>query len=136
MTSSSEMLVLCNEAVGIIKHYLKGIEITPETLALDVIKKVGPGGNFFSEKHTFTNFKKHLFFSELLNRSGHDNWQEAAGTSFEQRANQKVREILKNHVVTGLPKEVVANIKEIVARRDSEVNAQISNLKGSLPIFF
>jgi trimethylamine---corrinoid protein Co-methyltransferase len=125
MTSSPEMLVLCNEAVGMIKHYLKGIEITPETLALDVIKKVGPGGNFFAEKHTFTNFKKHLFFPELLNRSGYDKWQEAGGTSFEQRANQKVRDILENCVIPELPKEVIANIKEIVARRDSEANSQI-----------
>jgi trimethylamine---corrinoid protein Co-methyltransferase len=86
---------------------------------------VGPGGNFFAEKHTFSNFKKHLFFPELLNRSGFDKWQEAGGTSFEQRANQKVRSILENHVGQDLPKTVIANIKEIVARRDTEVNAQI-----------
>jgi trimethylamine--corrinoid protein Co-methyltransferase len=43
MTSCTEMLVLCDEAIGMIQHCLKGIEITPETLALDVIKKVGPG---------------------------------------------------------------------------------------------
>ncbi|HZK85976.1 MAG TPA: trimethylamine methyltransferase family protein [Desulfosporosinus sp.] len=119
MISSLEMLALCNEAVGMVKHFVKGIEINPETLAIDVIEKVGPGGNFFAEEHTFNNFKKHLHFPELMNRYSYDKWKEAGATTFAQRANEKVRHILENHQPQELSKDVIEKVKEIIARRDS-----------------
>jgi trimethylamine--corrinoid protein Co-methyltransferase len=115
MTSSMEMLVLCNETVGMAKHFLRGIEITPETLALDVIAAVGPGGNYFTEKHTFANFKNHLWFPELLNRHAYDNWNQAGALTFEQKANQKVQHILQNHVPKPLPEAVVNAVQALSA---------------------
>ncbi|MGI6686046.1 MAG: trimethylamine methyltransferase family protein [Bacillota bacterium] len=117
MTSSLEMLVLCNEAVGMAKYFVKGIEITPETLALDVIEKVQPGGNFFAEEHTFNNFKKHMHFPDLLNRYPYDKWKESGATTFGDRANRKVRDILKNHCPLQLPKDVIERVKEITSKR-------------------
>ncbi|ATW28925.1 hypothetical protein DCMF_26410 [Candidatus Formimonas warabiya] len=116
-STSMEMMALCDETVGMVKHFLKGIEITPETLALDVIEKVGPGGNFFAEEHTFHNFKKHLFFPELMNRHAYDKWREAGSTTFATRANKKVRNILENHIVPELPKPIVNQVKEIAMKR-------------------
>lgn len=120
MTSSLEMLALCNEAVGMVKHFIKGIEFNRETLALEVIEKVGPGGNFFAEEHTFNNFKKHMYFPDLLNRYGFDKWHEAGATTFDQRANRKVKDILENHRPTQLPRDVVEKVKEITSKRDAE----------------
>jgi len=114
MTSSMEMLILCNETVGMAKHFVKGISICPETLALDVIEKVGPGGNYFAEEHTFNNFKKHLWVPELLNRHSFDHWNSSGATTYGQRANEKARAILENHKPVILPAEVVNKIGEIV----------------------
>ena len=116
MTSSMEMLILCNETVGMAKHFVKGISICPETLALDVIEKVGPGGNYFAEEHTFNNFKKHLWVPELLNRHSFDHWNSSGATTYGQRANEKARAILENHKPVILPAEVVNKIGEIVNR--------------------
>lgn len=116
--TSMEMLLLCNESVGMIRHILKGLEITSETLALDVIEKVGPGGNYFAEEHTFNHFKKTLYTPEILNRYGYDKWKEQGAKTYGERANQKVRDILENHRVPDLPNNVVEKVKEIVARRN------------------
>lgn len=121
MTSSMEMLALCNEAVGMAKYFVKGIEITPETLAIDVIEKVQPGGNFFAEEHTFNHFKKHMHFPELLNRHAYDKWKEAGATTFAQRANGKVRDILKYHCPARLPADVIERVKEIALQRSQAV---------------
>ena len=121
MASCMEMLVLCNETVGMIKHFIKGIEINSETLALEVIEKVGPGGNFFAEEHTFKNFKKHMYFPELLNRQAYDRWKEAGSTTYAQRANIKVKNILENHRPKELPKDVIDRVKEISLKRDAEL---------------
>jgi len=120
-TTSMEMLVLCDETVGMVKHFIKGIEITPQTLALDVIEQVGPGGNFFAEEHTFNNFKKHMYFPELLNRQGYDKWKESGGADFYQRANEKARNILNNHMVPELPKDILRRVKAATLRRNAKV---------------
>ncbi len=114
--SSMEMLMLCNEIVGMVRHVLNGIEVNHETLALEVIKKVGPGGNFFAEEHTFKNFKKHMFFPELLNRDSYDKWETEGSSTYGKRANKKVKEILSNHQVSELPNEVIKKVKEITSK--------------------
>ena len=113
--TSLESVVLCNEAVGMIKHFLTGIEFNEETLAKDVIEEVGPGGNFFSHEHTFMNFKQSMYFPELLNRGNFDQWQAAGGKDFYEKANEKVRDILANHKPAPLKQEVLSKIDEIVA---------------------
>lgn len=119
MTSSMEMLVLCDETVGMAKQFLKGIEITPETLALDIIEKVGPGGNYFAEEHTFNNFKEHLWAPNLLNRQAYDNWRANGATTYAQRANERVKDILNNHKPEDLPIEVSNKVRELAKRAKS-----------------
>ncbi len=119
MTSSMEMLVLCNETAGMVRYVLKGIEVSPVTLALELIKKVGPGGNFLTEDHTLENFREHLHFSDLLNRFDYERWQGAGSVDFGKRATQKARDILENHPAEELPPDIVKGVKEITAKRDS-----------------
>lgn len=114
MMSSLEMLVLCDETIGLVKHILKGISISRETLAVDVISKVGPGGNFIAEEHTYKHFRQSMHIPLLLNREIYDNWEKAGATSYEQRANNKARSILENHEVLQLDDKVKDKIDQIV----------------------
>ena len=52
-----EILLLADEIQDMIKHIMKGIEVNEESLALDVVHKVGPGGNYLAEDHTFKDFR-------------------------------------------------------------------------------
>ena len=121
MTSSLEMLVLCNETVGMVKHFIKGIEFNADTLAMDVIEAVGPGGNFFATEHTFKHFKDCMYFPELLNRQSFDLWEKEGSRDFYTRANEYVKDILKNHKPAELAPDRVEAIKAISARRDAEI---------------
>ena len=49
---SMALIVFSNEIIGMVKRIMQGITVNPETLALDVINKVGPNGNFVPEEHT------------------------------------------------------------------------------------
>lgn len=55
---SPQLIVLVNEIIGMIKVAMNGIDINEETLPLDLIERIGPGGNYISEKHTLRNFRK------------------------------------------------------------------------------
>ena len=97
LCGSFEQLVITNEIVGMVKRYISGIEVNKNTLALDIIEKVGPGGNFLSEEHTFKNFKNEMFMPELIDRSVYANWKKNGSKSLEVRVNEKVKEILKTY---------------------------------------
>lgn len=122
MTSCFEHLLLCNEAVGAVKHLLRGVDVSEEALALDLIEKVGPGGHYLAEGHTMKHFREELYFPQTLNRKNYDAWKLDGSKTFGQAANERVKAILKEHKPAGLPPEVEKQIKAISARRDSEVN--------------
>jgi trimethylamine--corrinoid protein Co-methyltransferase len=120
MTSSMEMLVLMDEVASMVRHMLKGVEISPVTKAMEVIRKVGPGGNFLTEDHTLDNFKRYLHFSDLLNRDDYDNWKRGGGDDFGKKANAKVRHILEVHGAPDLSPEIVGAVREVVQRREKK----------------
>ncbi len=74
LTTSFEVLVSMDEIAGFVKYLLRGIDINEETLALDVIDRVGPGGHFLSEEHTLRNFKSN-WFPKLFDKQNLQSWE-------------------------------------------------------------
>jgi trimethylamine---corrinoid protein Co-methyltransferase len=110
-TGSLEYLVLCNEGVGAVKFMTRGVEVNPATLALDLIKKAGPGGHFLTEQHTMDYFRSEMHFTRLFNRNTYENWQAAGAKSFGENANALLKEILQWHEVSPLSPAVEQAVK-------------------------
>jgi trimethylamine--corrinoid protein Co-methyltransferase len=91
---SYEQYVIDNEIIGMIRRVLTGIKVDEDTLGLDVIEKVGPGGNYVMEDHTVEHMTKEFFYPELAVRSIFDIWEKEGRPSMMSRANDKVNEIL------------------------------------------
>jgi trimethylamine--corrinoid protein Co-methyltransferase len=108
-SASLELIVATNEFISLIDCIMRGIEVTPETLALEVIEKVGPGGSYLGEDHTFSHFRTN-WLPVLANRSNYEQWMAAGGMSLGDRANLRVREILQTHEPRPLPPELVAEL--------------------------
>ena len=62
---SIEKLVIDNDFIGTLKHFEKGIRFNDDTLATDLILKVGSGGNFMTQKHTLKNYNKEQNYSNI-----------------------------------------------------------------------
>lgn len=91
---SREMVVICDELIHMIKRVLAGISITDETLAVDVIREVGPGGMFLEHEHTVHFFKQELFFPNLFRRQTIDQWLKSGGKMIHEVAHERVEAIL------------------------------------------
>ena len=91
---SPEMVVICDEQVNMIKRVLDGIAFDEDTLAVDVIRQVGPGGSFLSEDHTMRNFRKELFFPKLFRRMTVDEWTKNGSKMIHEVAHERVEQIL------------------------------------------
>ncbi len=97
LLASYEQCVIDNEILGAALHIAKGVEVNSETLAVDVIKEVGPGGNYLAHDHTLKHFRKVGWFPKITNRKKWEDWMIDGGKDMRQRANERAREILAKH---------------------------------------
>ena len=120
-TASLENLVISDELIGFARRLVGGIEVNDDTLAADVIDKVGPGGNYLGEEHTIKYFKTETWYPELFKRDIYDNWVAEGRKTLTQRANEKVKDILENYQPEPLPKDVQKKIHDIVERAEQKI---------------
>ncbi|MEE9400053.1 MAG: trimethylamine methyltransferase family protein, partial [Dehalococcoidales bacterium] len=92
-----------------------GIDINDETLALDLIDKVGPGGSFIAEEHTFRHFKE-CWYSDLFDRGTYERWESQGSMRLSDRINRNVIEILEKHESLALPNEVARELDAMEQR--------------------
>lgn len=123
-TSSLEYLVINNDVIGMARRLVRGIEVNDETLALDVIDKVGPGGSFLAEAHTKKHFKAETYYPSLIERQHYDKWVEGGKKTLFDKANERVKDILENYEPDPLPKDVQQKLQDIVDRAERNLAAK------------
>ena len=74
LTASLELIVIVDEYIALNRKLFAGVEVTPETLAVDVVRDVGPGGDFLAHRHTAKNVRKAQWRPTIINRQGHVRW--------------------------------------------------------------
>jgi trimethylamine--corrinoid protein Co-methyltransferase len=94
---SYEKFVLDDEMCSMARRFQKGLSVTPDTLAYDVIANVGPGGNFLQEPHTVQRCRSEFWQPALCYRDGLDFWLMNGQPTAEQRAHQRWQELLAAH---------------------------------------
>jgi trimethylamine--corrinoid protein Co-methyltransferase len=122
MTCSSEMIVICDEIIGFVRRLLGGIELTPETLALEVIDEVGPGGDHLSTRHTLRHFKK-CWYPRVFDRSSHQSWVEDGRPTALETAREIARRAIADHEPEPLPASTLQSLRDLVAAADDRFGA-------------
>ena len=118
LTCSYEMIVMGDEIISFVRRLMGGIQISPETLALDIIDRVGPGGDYMGDPHTARHFRE-VWYPRLFDRRAHHAWTEAGEPTAVKTANQVAREILATHTPKPLAAETLLALREIIARADA-----------------
>ena len=113
-------LVLDCEFARMIKHTVKGIPVSDDTLALDVIKEIGSGGHFLMHKHNMQGMRSQSN-PELIDRKSREVWEKKGSTTAYERAIEKAKWILENHQPEPLPDDVLAKIRSIVEETEKEM---------------
>jgi trimethylamine--corrinoid protein Co-methyltransferase len=95
LTASYDKLVIDNEINGMIMRAVEGITVNEETLAFDLLKKVGPGGHFVSARHTRRHMRSEQYHPQLSNRDNREKWEQTGAKDAKARAADKVRQVLE-----------------------------------------
>jgi trimethylamine--corrinoid protein Co-methyltransferase len=120
LTVSLESLVIDHELCSLVNRILEGISVTDETLGVELIDKVGPGGHFLNQKHTLKHLNEEHFLTTLSDRDSHEAWTEKGKVGIVDKARGQVRKILMEHeplsMDPAVDKELLAIIKGVEKR--------------------
>jgi len=119
-TLSYAHLLLEAEIYGIMQKVAGGIEVSDETLAVDVIRRVGPNGTYLADKHTRTHLGE-IWRPGVWDRTPYDAWLATGGRGALEDAEERAREILASHAPDPLPQDVRAELRRLVAAADAEL---------------
>jgi len=112
---SLEKLVVDDAICGMALRLVEGVRVDDETLALDLIRKVGPGGMYLAEKHTLQWFKKEQYIpSQLIDRQEFKAWKTAGSKDTAQRAREIVERTLKEHQPEPLPPDIEKDLDNVL----------------------
>ena len=120
VTMDYGQMVMDNEFAGLIKFTVGGIPVSDETLAVDVIREVGPGKDFLGHMHTLQNMKTAQTYPKLIDRKIRDKWVKDGSKSIYDRSWEQANEIIENHKPEPLPDNVLKGMRQIVLEAEEE----------------
>ena len=118
LSASLDQLILDAEVCEHAKAYLRQFEINNDTLAIDVIHEVGPGGHFLDKTHTLKHFKREIWSRQLSDTFILD---PATKGSYIEKAKAKVKKILSVHTPLPLKENVNKEIQQILKDAENDI---------------
>ncbi len=113
LTVSYQKLVLDNEILGMCQRVLRGIEVSDETLAADLMIEKGAGSDYLAEDHTIQYMREEFLSPQLANRQRRDQYDEndsalARAKAFvdrvrDQQANDLLPEDVRQTLLSRFP---------------------------------
>jgi trimethylamine--corrinoid protein Co-methyltransferase len=114
---SPEKLVLDDEMCGMMRRYEEGIEVTPDTLAYDVIANVGSEGNYLMEMHTVKRCRTEFWTPALVDRGGLEEWMDTGRERAVDRAHVRWQKLVAEHEDPALDEATVRQLEAFVEER-------------------
>ncbi len=116
MTSSLPMLVASDELISVVKRMAGRVHLDRESLAVEAVERVGPGGNFLEDEHTLEHFRREHWFASLADRDNFDGWQARGGTDYAERCRARCRELLAGPHEGGAGEETARRVSAILEK--------------------
>jgi trimethylamine--corrinoid protein Co-methyltransferase len=113
-TGSLEMLVMNDEIIAMTRRMMRGIEVSDDTLMLDLIDAVGPGGEFLSTTETARRCRAEIWHPTLMDRQNWVKWVESGTQTMHDRIRARLQKILATHRPTPLTGDTAEKIQAVL----------------------
>jgi trimethylamine--corrinoid protein Co-methyltransferase len=120
LTSSFESVLFADEIIGMLKHFLRPLSFNQDSVPLDVMGSVGPGGNFLKEKHTRLNYKG-SWYPRFLDRRNYGRWIQDGGKDLQEVLSVQARQIVGKQQFQSLAEQKIHRIRELVSKHQPDV---------------
>ena len=116
---SAAGMLLDAEAFDLVRNVSLGFDVDEETMAVEVIERVGPAGHFLGEEHTLRHMRE-AWMSRFMDTETWEAWEEAGKPQPPDRAAEFARELLATHEPMGLPPGAEERIWEVIAAHERD----------------
>jgi trimethylamine--corrinoid protein Co-methyltransferase len=123
LVASFEKLILDAELLQMMGEFLQPLVVDEDSLALDAIREVGPGGHFFGAAHTLARYESAFYAPLLSDWRNFETWREAGALTAEKRANALWKQLLAEFEPPALDPAIDEALKDFVERRKREGGA-------------
>jgi trimethylamine--corrinoid protein Co-methyltransferase len=117
-TGALAMVVVIDEMIDQIRRICRGMSLSDEEIALEVIAEAGRSGRFLTHPHTLQHCRSTQWRPRLLSRLGYEAWEKGGKTSLLDRARQRVAEIIAQHTPAPLDRTQADRIHRVIAEFD------------------
>jgi len=121
LVASFEKMIVDAEMLQMMAKTLEPIEVTRESLGLDAIREVGPGGHYFGTAHTLARYEREHYTPLLSDWRNFETWRLAGAQESAQRANTIYKALLAQYEPPPIDKAVDEELRAFVARRKREI---------------
>ena len=114
---SFEKLVIDAEMIGMVKRFVKGIEVRDDPIALSLMQKSGHKGNFLSLPHTRKWYREEQYLpSEVIDRASFEGWKSRGEKSTFERARDRAEKLIATYQPTTITEELRQELRAITLR--------------------
>ena len=124
LTASFEQIVMDAEMLEMTGRFFAGVPVDDETLALDVIAKVGVGGHFLGEEHTRRHFKTEFYFPNLADTEAFESWVKKGSMDAYERATARWKKLLASYQEPKIDPAIDEALRDFMARRKGEIDVE------------
>lgn len=121
LTASFEKLIIDAELLQMMQAYCQPFAVTPETLAMEAIRDVGPAGHYFGTAHTLARYENAFYRPLVSNWDNYDSWVERGRETAPQKANRVWKQLLSDYQKPQLDPGTDEALRDFVARRKREI---------------
>jgi len=115
-----EKMVLDAELLQMVAAFLDPVVVDDDTLGIDAMREVGPGGHFFGAAHTQSRFRTAFHRPMISDWRNYETWQEAGSPEAAGRAHSLYQQLLTSYTPPPLDEAIAEELIEFVARRVEE----------------
>jgi len=121
LTVSREKMIIDAEMIQMMIHTMQPLQVDDDTLALDTVHEVGPGGQYFDCAHTLQRFKTEYYEPLVSDWEGLENWQEKGGKSSGERANEIWKKLMAQYQQPALEPAIKEELDAYVTQRQEQI---------------
>ena len=121
LVASFEKLIIDVEMMQMMAEFVEPLVVNDETLAIEAMREVQPGGHYFGTSHTMERYDSAFYAPLVSDWTNFETWNEAGGLDSAQRANATWKQALKDYEQPPLDPAILEELEEYVAKRKQEL---------------
>ncbi|MBB3064910.1 trimethylamine methyltransferase family protein [Limibacillus halophilus] len=124
LTASFEKVILDAEMLQGMAEFLQPIEVNADSLAMEAVREVGPGGHYFGAQHTLARYENAFYSPILSDWRNFQSWEEAGALTATERAHQIYKQLLTEYEPPALDAAIADELEAFIAKRKEEGGAK------------